>query len=159
MKNVKIFGAKFFVVSLILLSILTSHATVNAQILAHITADKPCYQPGDMAFIEVFTFNSVTKAPYARTPGYQAKMTILDEGREEVYSDTNDYYKHGSFSFTYKIPNVEKEGEYQVKVSSKDFPTSYRAFLIKPHANSDVFVTFDADASAGAGAYNAEAGL
>ena len=33
------------------------------MVLAHITTDKPVYKTNDMMFVEVYTFDPLTKAP------------------------------------------------------------------------------------------------
>ena len=78
MSRIRMLAVKFLQMSLILLSMICSQVKANELLLAHITADKPSYRPGDTAFIEVFVFDAVTKKPFECVDGCDASMVILD---------------------------------------------------------------------------------
>ncbi len=60
-------------------------------------------------------------------------MKILDFFNKEIYDSSisaSTSSKNGTLVFTYKIPNDLSDGEYQIKITSNDFPTVWRKFRI-----------------------------
>ena len=98
-----------------------------SRILAHITTDKPVYNPNDVVFIEVYLVDPTTKKPaeiklsqwdYRLNKSIMtvmeayADVKILDSFDNEVYSDYGIESKDGTLVFTYKIPKGTSGGEY-----------------------------------------------
>ena len=58
-------------------------------------------------------------------------MTILDSFGEEVEGfATSATEEDSTLTFTYKIPEEQAGGEYQIRIESSDFPTTFRKFRI-----------------------------
>ena len=104
--------------------------------LGHITTDKPIYKPNDVAFIEVYVIDSLTKEPVGNTKyvnsyfHLDAQMSILDSFNNEIYKSPEINESHSTFVFTYKVPKNAKGGEYKIKIASSHLPTSFRKFRI-----------------------------
>ena len=99
-------------------------------------------------FIEVFVVNAATKAPSPPSVVDDAKLTIFDTFNNQMEQKTAEspIKKFGTLVFTYKIPKGAKTGDYQVKVESSEFPTSFRKFRIFRNLTPpEVFVAFDFD--------------
>jgi hypothetical protein len=60
-------------------------------------------------------------------------MKILDSFNKEIYDSSisaSTSSKNGTLVFTYKIPNDLSGGEYQIKITSFNFPAVWRKFRV-----------------------------
>lgn len=74
-----------------------------------------------------------------------ADIKILDSFDNEVYSDYGVQSKDGTIVFTYKIPRGTSGGNYQIKIESFNFATTFRKFRINTFVQPELFVTVDFD--------------